>query len=475
MLKRLMTLAIAGALSVGLMSGAMAAQGSGCMPTTGTVSGLTFAQDVNAGFAALISSNSGASAPITDCTAATIKGQMWLDTSVTPNVVRQYDGTAWVTIGSLDSSNHLFAPPIGGGISVVTAASTIDLGALPNAVVNINGNTTISSFGSSAVVGSLHTVVFFGSPTITYNASTMLLLGSQDIAASAGDTAVMEYMGAGAWRMLTYTQLLIPIKSTPTTSDYLLIQDAAANNASKKSTIASVAATSQVTGIDGKTGAFTTGNGLDSTGGNVIELTAARRTLPTHQVLSGSGTYNPPSGVLYIRARMAGGGAGGGGSGSGAGGGGAGAATSFGAFVANGGSGGGTGGSGSNPGGAGGSASGCLLNYSGGAGDGTSLNSASGVDLGGRGGSNPFFGGGAPPGLSGQVSTGGAGSGGSFVSGSIGGGGGGAGGACEGWINSPGSQSYSVGTGGSGGTVGSGGNPGQPGGSGTIIVDEFYN
>src|SRR4051794_37168899 len=103
-----------------LASPVNAAQGSGCMPTTGTVSGLTMAQDINSGIAALISSNSGGTSPVTDCSGVPIKGQVWLDTSMTPNALKQYDGaTTWTVIGYLDAANHLFAPPIGGGVSSV--------------------------------------------------------------------------------------------------------------------------------------------------------------------------------------------------------------------------------------------------------------------------------------------------------------------------------------------------------------------
>ena len=108
------------------VSAAIASQGSGCMPTTGTVSGLSFAQDVNAGIAALISSNSGASAPSTDCTAAPVKGQVWLDTSVTPNLMKQWDGASWVVLGAVDGSNHAWTPPVGGGTGALSSASTTD-------------------------------------------------------------------------------------------------------------------------------------------------------------------------------------------------------------------------------------------------------------------------------------------------------------------------------------------------------------
>jgi hypothetical protein len=167
-------------------SAALAAQGTGCMPTTGTVSGLTMAQDMNAGIAALISSNSGASAPSTDCTAVPIKGQVWLDTSVTPNVLRQYDGASWVVLGALDSSNHLWPPPVGGGTATVTAASITDICAAPSAVQTISGTTTITSFGSSCVVGARKTLIFASATPITYNATSLILPGQSSYTTAAG-------------------------------------------------------------------------------------------------------------------------------------------------------------------------------------------------------------------------------------------------------------------------------------------------
>jgi hypothetical protein len=168
-------------------SAALAAQGTGCMPTTGTVSGLTMAQDINSAIAALISSNSGASAPATDCTAASIKGQVWLDTSTTPNVLRQYDGASWVFLGALDSSNHLWAPPIGGGIATVTAASTTDIWANVAASVTISGTTGVTALANAdAVPGTMKVVTASGIFTMTNSASLVLPSGA-NITTAVGD------------------------------------------------------------------------------------------------------------------------------------------------------------------------------------------------------------------------------------------------------------------------------------------------
>lgn len=201
MIKRSAPLALAGALLLGLISPAPAAQGTGCLPTTGTVSGLTMTQAINAAIAAVTSAFSGASAPATDCTAAPVKGQVWLDTSVTPNVERRYDGTNWVAVGAIDSVNHLWAPPVGGGTTSITAASTTDICAAASAVQTITGTTAITSFGSSCVVGVRKTLLFNSATPITYNATSMVLPAQRDYTASAGDMADAIYLGSGNWRI----------------------------------------------------------------------------------------------------------------------------------------------------------------------------------------------------------------------------------------------------------------------------------
>lgn len=166
-----------------------AVQGSGCMPTTGTVSGLVFSQNITAGIAALISSNSGASAPSTDCSAAPVKGQLWLDTSVTPNVLRQFDGAAnWVALGAIDGSNHIWNPPIGGGTAALTAATTTDLWSTPASSITISGTTSITAFASaSAVPGAVKLVMASAVFTIKNDATALILPGGGDITTAVGD------------------------------------------------------------------------------------------------------------------------------------------------------------------------------------------------------------------------------------------------------------------------------------------------
>lgn len=78
--------------------------------------------DMNAALQALASTSKGNSAPTT-----AYAGQLWLDDN-TPSstvwTVFQYDGSDWVAIGYLDTTNNLFIPkhPAGGVIQSVTAS-----------------------------------------------------------------------------------------------------------------------------------------------------------------------------------------------------------------------------------------------------------------------------------------------------------------------------------------------------------------
>lgn len=207
MKKRYVALALAGALAAALFKPVLASQGSGCLPTTGTVSGLTMTQNINSALAALTSMFSGASAPSTDCSAAPVKGQQWLDTSVTPNLVKQYDGNSWIVIGAMDATNHVWSPPIGGGAAAVTAASTTNICAAPAAVQTISGTTTITGFGSDCVIGARKTLLFSAATPVTYNATSLIIPGQRSYTSAAGDVAEAIYLGSGNWRILSISKI----------------------------------------------------------------------------------------------------------------------------------------------------------------------------------------------------------------------------------------------------------------------------
>jgi hypothetical protein len=218
-----------------------------------------------------------------------------------------------------------------------------------------------------------------------------------------------------------------------------------------------------------------------SDGTNWLDITQ-KKNRPTNIVRfsSGSGTYTPSSGVLYIKVRMAGGGGGGGGSGTGSTYGSNGTSSTFGStlLVANAGSG------GAAPAGNGGSGGSTTIS-SGAIGSGfTGGNgSPSGytADTSGGSGAASFFGGAGgggyrgTAGLSAAAGTGSGGGGGGGSPSVASSSGGGAGGYLDAQINSlAASYTYSVGSGGGGGTAGTSGYAGGSGGSGVIIVEEYY-
>ncbi len=189
------------ALLAGLSAPALASQGSGCMPTTGQISGLTFAIANNAALDALTSNFSGASAPVTACSGASLTGQMWVDTSTSPYVLKVYDGTSWLPIGTIDPASHLWTPPLGGGTGSIVSAATTDLCAsLPQSYVTITAANAISSFGSTCVAGAGKIARFTSAGLVlTYNVTSMILPGGINITTQAGDVAYLVPLGGGNW------------------------------------------------------------------------------------------------------------------------------------------------------------------------------------------------------------------------------------------------------------------------------------
>lgn len=183
---------------------AQASQGSLVMQNTGTLSGLTLVNAISTALDALVTCNSGSSAPANGTGSAARPGQCWDDTSASW-IRKAYDGTSWLPQGFIDSSNHVWVPPVGGGTIVsLSSATTTDLGSVPQSTVSITGTTTITGFGSSAVVGTRHTMIFGGILSLTYNATSMILPGAASITTAAGDVAEAIYLGSSNWRVVNY-------------------------------------------------------------------------------------------------------------------------------------------------------------------------------------------------------------------------------------------------------------------------------
>lgn len=124
------------------------------------LAGTTFMTDLSAMIAGILSLTSGSTTPTQGpgAAGALVVGQLWLNTTVNPNILNMWDGTAWVQVGSLDTSNHAFAPGITGNAwSTYTPAISFSSG---------SGLTTSSLFGKYKQVGKLT----FVNISITVNA-----------------------------------------------------------------------------------------------------------------------------------------------------------------------------------------------------------------------------------------------------------------------------------------------------------------
>ena len=88
--------------------------------------------------------------------------------------------------------------------STIASATTTDLGSATAHVVKVTGNTSITSFGSSAqLVAPIYVVRFTGTATLN-NTTSLILPQGTNVVTQAGDSLIAEYLGSGFWKVLIY-------------------------------------------------------------------------------------------------------------------------------------------------------------------------------------------------------------------------------------------------------------------------------
>jgi hypothetical protein len=115
-------------------------------------------------------------------------------------IVRGYAASTVRVVGYMRGDSH----PLITGEGAIVAAGTTDLGSVREQAVSITGATTITSFGTSAPVGTVKFCRIAGS-LLTHSAS-LLLPGGRNIQSADGDTFIARLGSGNAWRVLNYTR-----------------------------------------------------------------------------------------------------------------------------------------------------------------------------------------------------------------------------------------------------------------------------
>jgi hypothetical protein len=176
------------------------------MPTSGTVSGLTLVNDINNCLGSALALFAGGTTPDSPTT-----GMLWWNTST--GYVAQWDGTGWNNLWNVDTTNHLNAVQIGGGVQASLASASItDLWSVPAAALAVTGTSTITQLANGhAVPGTLKIVTFAGALTLTQgggSGGTPLNLpnNGSNIVTAAGDYAIVLALTATNVQVIQYTR-----------------------------------------------------------------------------------------------------------------------------------------------------------------------------------------------------------------------------------------------------------------------------
>jgi len=177
-------------------------------PTTGTVSGLQLTTNYNNALDSLNQCNNGSSAPTNQPPppgpGTPSLGNCWLDTSVAGAAnYKRYDGTSWLTLGTFDTTNHIWQSAVGGGAPTLASAATTDLCSVPGYIVQVTGTATITSFGTTCAVGQMKVVDFINAASIT-NGPNIQIPGASSGTATSGDRALAIYFGGNVWALMAY-------------------------------------------------------------------------------------------------------------------------------------------------------------------------------------------------------------------------------------------------------------------------------
>lgn len=252
---------------------------------SGSNSGTKLVTNYNNARNTLISSHSATARP-NYATAGTI----WYD--ITNSVFKLYDGTSDLVLWGLDLSNHLIQMVLGGGVTSIASASTVNIGSSKSAVISITGTTTIASLGTSVAIGQFKILLFNDTITLTHSAN-LYCPNTTDLTAAANDMVIAVCTALGTFKILSFGAITSAAldKLFGTTQGAIIYRNA---------TVWTVLA-------PGSSGQVLTCQGVSA---NPHWDNAS--TSHGKQLFNSSGTFTVPSGVTTVYISGSGGGGGGG-------------------------------------------------------------------------------------------------------------------------------------------------------------------
>lgn len=107
-----------GAVILSVSAAGAAEQSSYVAPESGPMSMAAFVTNhLNPALRALAACHNGASAPANGPGDAPLGFQCWVDTTANPALYKIYDGASWITLGSINTSTHVWSPYFTSGVS----------------------------------------------------------------------------------------------------------------------------------------------------------------------------------------------------------------------------------------------------------------------------------------------------------------------------------------------------------------------
>jgi hypothetical protein len=132
------------------------------------------------------------------------EANIWLGDALYKIVLQDSAGATQWTVDNVGDISAVTSTTGFGQATEIASATQVDLGTVASHFVSITGTTTITSFGSTATVAApIYLIKFNGALTLTHSAN-LLLPASANITTEAQDRAWCEYLGSGAWRVISY-------------------------------------------------------------------------------------------------------------------------------------------------------------------------------------------------------------------------------------------------------------------------------